>query len=423
MIRNALRELRISLRVGFFLAIREIQRSNKWTTALIVFVMTLTFLNLVVVRGILVGLIQGSTDAFSKYYAGDLIISNREDKTFIANSPQIIYFSRSLPSVAALSPRYTAGGKLETGYRNKKSQFDVAESIGGVVAGIEPLQENAVTNLSSLLIEGEYLQPGDFDKILVGASLLYKYSPRAVPGSQPLKGVQTGSRVLLTLNGFTREVTVKGVVRAKVQTIDSRIFMIAPQVQQMLNRTSFGRNEISIKLAPGASPAQVEAQLINQGFEKYGKIQTADQALPSFLNDIKLTFGLLGDIIGAVSLVVASITIFIVIFVNAITRRKYIGILKGIGISGFAIEFSYIVQSLFFAITGTAIASILIFAFLKPYFTANPIPFPFSDGILVATPSDILNRALVLIVATIIAGYIPARIVVKGKTLDAILGR
>ena len=37
-------------------------------------------------------------------------------------------------------------------------------------------------------------------------------------------------------------------------------------------------------------------------------------------------------------LVVASITIFIVIFINAITRRKFIGILQGIGISGEAIE-------------------------------------------------------------------------------------
>lgn len=60
---------------------------------------------------------------------------------------------------------------------------------------------------------------------------------------------------------------------------------------------------------------------------------------------------------------------------------------------------------------------------LKPYFDAYPIDFPFSDGILVATVSGTLARAGILFVATIIAGYIPARIVVRQNTLDAILGR
>jgi ABC-type antimicrobial peptide transport system permease subunit len=69
------------------------------------------------------------------------------------------------------------------------------------------------------------------------------------------------------------------------------------------------------------------------------------------------------------------------------------------------------------------IGSVIVFVFLKPYITAHPINFPFSDGILVATASGTIFRGAILLVATIIAGYIPARIVVKQNTLDAILGR
>jgi ABC-type lipoprotein release transport system permease subunit len=47
---------------------------------------------------------------------------------------------------------------------------------------------------------------------------------------------------------------------------------------------------------------------------------------------------------GSIGIVVSAITLFIVIFINAITRRKQIGILKGIGINSFAIEFSYLFQ-------------------------------------------------------------------------------
>ena len=57
-------EFLISLKLGFFLAVRQIRRSNKATTALIIFVMTLTFLNLVVVRGVLVGLIEGVSQVY-----------------------------------------------------------------------------------------------------------------------------------------------------------------------------------------------------------------------------------------------------------------------------------------------------------------------------------------------------------------------
>jgi len=80
-------------------------------------------------------------------------------------------------------------------------------------------------------------------------------------------------------------------------------------------------------------------------------------------------------------------------------------------------------QSLLYAVVGTVIGFIIVFAILKPFFDAHPINFPFSDGILVATLSGTFIRAGLLFLATLIAGYIPARMVVKQNTLDAILGR
>ena len=52
-----LSEYAYGFRVGWFLAVRQMRRSSKWTTALIIFIMVLTFLNLVVVSGLLLGLI------------------------------------------------------------------------------------------------------------------------------------------------------------------------------------------------------------------------------------------------------------------------------------------------------------------------------------------------------------------------------
>jgi ABC-type antimicrobial peptide transport system permease subunit len=60
---------------------------------------------------------------------------------------------------------------------------------------------------------------------------------------------------------------------------------------------------------------------------------------------------------------------------------------------------------------------------LVPYFNQNPIDFPFSDGILVAPLDQTLFRVGLLVISTLIAGFIPAWMIIRKNTLDSILGR
>lgn len=415
--------LLVALRLGWFLAVRDIRRANIWTNILIIFVMTLTFLNLVVVSGILVGLIEGSTEAARERYTSDIIISTLPRKTYIDRSSEVLQILNSFSEVDHVVTRYIESGLLEANYRNKNRPDDLVDSIGTVVVGIDPVAEDRLTHLSEYLAEGRFLAADDTDEIVVGANLLYKYTPIDSPGAMTIKNVESGSKIRLVLNGITREVTIVGVVKTKSGEVDQRIYMNANTLRKIINRTDYNVDEIAVQLKPGASVSAVVVGLQASGVDHIAKVQTAEQALPKFLNDIKTTFALLGNVVGSIGLVVASITIFIVIFVNAITRRKFIGILKGIGIASSTIRFSYVIQAAFYALVGTTIGLIVLYGFLQPYFAANPINFPFSDGILVATYSGTAIRVLVLFIATTIAGFIPASIVVKQNTLDAILGR
>ena len=411
-----------SIRIGLFLAIRDIKKANKWTTLLIVVVMVLTFLNLIVISGILVGLIQGSTDANKGRYTGDLILSTPLKKSYIERTEFIKSLLEGHPYVDTFSARYSTSAKIEANYKNRTRLTDAVDSASSIIFGINPYDENAVTGISKYLIEGEYLTPTDSDQILIGANLLYKYTPIESPGFYTLKNVDIGSRVRLVVEGKSREVTVKGIIKSKVD-LDQGIFMVDSELKKMIGRNDNNVDAIAVLMKPGTDVLVLKQDLINQGVDKYALVQTWEEAQPKFLNDIKATFGLLGNMIGSIGLIVAAITIFIIIFVNAITRRRFIGILKGIGISSSAIEISYVIQSLFYALCGIVIGSLFIFLFLKPFIASHPINFPFSDGILVATFTGTLIRAVILFIATLIAGYIPARLVVKQNTLDAILGR
>ena len=268
-----------------------------------------------------------------------------------------------------------------------------------------------------------YLDTNDGDSILIGKNLLYEFTPIEAPGFQTLKNVEVGSRVKVTVGDVSKEYFVKGILSSKVDEFDTSVVALESEVRRLTNRTNLDAGTIAIQLDSSITPVEAKEFLLASGVGEYARVQTAEDAFPKFLKDIKATFGILGSAISGIGLVVASITIFIVIFVNAITRRRYIGILKGIGINKRAILFSYMYQATLYASLGIIVGMVLIFGVIKPYFTANPINFPFSDGILVATLSGTLIRAGILLVTTIIAGYIPARIVVKQNTLSAILGR
>ncbi|MBN2094000.1 MAG: ABC transporter permease [Candidatus Zambryskibacteria bacterium] len=412
-----------SLKVGFFLALRQIKRSSKATTALIIFVMTLTFLNLVVVRGVLVGLIQGVVDVQKEIYFGDIFVSTPQKKDFIENSPKIISVIGNLPWVENFSARYTASGRVEGTYKDRIDYTEKANEAGAIIAGIDPEQEDSVSRLSEKVVEGSYLTKDDTDSVLIGAYLLKKYLEIESSAFQTLENVDVGDKIRLTVGGNTREFTVKGVVKTKVDEIDLRVMMLDTTLRNMIGRTDYNVNEISIMIKDGTNPYLVKDALVKNGVDKTAKVQTFEEGMPKFVEDMINTFSLLGNIIGSIGLVVASITIFIVIFVNAITRKKFIGILKGIGLSSVSIEIAYVFQSLFYAILGVGVGLLILYGFLVPFIEANPIPFPFSDGILVAEVPATMFRVLLLSIATIIAGYVPARIVVKKNTLDSILGR
>lgn len=413
----------LSARVGFFLAIRQLRRASLWTTGLIIFIMVLTFLNLVVVSGILVGLIEGSVQAYREYYTKDVIVSTLSEKNYIENSPAVISQIKSLPEVEAISARYLKGGTLEANYKTKILETDKANVASAQISGIDPVAEDELTHLSKFVIEGEYLQPTDYDQVMVGALFIKKYLPIDSPGFTALDNVEPGTKIRMRIGSTTREVTVKGIVKSKVDDVQMRVYMVDSQFKNLVGRADYNVNEIAIKLKPGASPEEVKQDILNLGIGSVAKVQTYEDSQPKFLKDIKATFALLGNMISSIGLAVASITIFIVIFINAITRRKFIGILKGIGISGTAIEISYIIQSFFYAMCGSTIGLIVLYLVLQPFIAAHPIDFPFSDGILVAPFLETFFRLLLLVIITIVAVYVPARMIVRRNTLDAILGR
>lgn len=412
-----------SLRVGFFLAVRYITRSSVWSTVLIVFVMLLTFLNVIVVRGILVGIPEGARIAYEEEYAGQVIVSPLDERSYIERSRSI---ERALPTTAGYrdhTSRYIQGGVVEANYTTVRKKFELADDAAALIVGIDPSQEDRVTGIADRVAEGQYLTQDDDQEVLLGHQLLDRYLFGNITDGSTISDVFPGDKVRITLGDNTREYTVKGIVEGKVGENNRRIFMLNSELRKLINRFDQNVDEIAVRVDPSVPPERFRDDLLLAGFGGFAVIQTAVESQGQFLEDIRQTFEILSSLVGAIGVVVASITVFIVIFIFAIARQKQIGILKGIGISNVAVESSYVFLALFYATIGISLGLALLYGVIKPFLDEHPINFPFSDGVLVASLEDTLARIGIIIIATILAGYVPARMIVKKNTINAILGR
>lgn len=416
--------------VGWFLAVRQIARSSKWTTSLIIFIMVLTFLNLVVVSGLLVGILTGSYGQFKDSYSGDILITPNPGRSYIEDSPSVVKYLEAHPDVVGFSGRYSTSGTVLATLDDNPLPKEKANQAGAIIMGLDPDKEEEVTRFSRFVIAGSALKDGDDDGILIGANLIKEYSSFAdvdIPGLDLLKGLKVGSRVRVTLASGTevpkvKEFVVRGIVKSKVDQISTRMFVVDSTLRKLLSTNEWELEEIAV-LTKSGKDTTVQADLKKYVDERPIRVQTSQEAIPSFLRDIETTFNILGNALSSIALVVATITIFIVIFINAVTRRKFIGIMKGIGIEPRAIQAAYTIQAVFYGIIGSGIGLMLTFLVMRPYFAQNPIDFPFSDGILDVTWPGALLRVLILLVVTVVAGFVPAKLIVRKNTLDSILGR
>ena len=227
--------------------------------------MVLTFLNLVVVSGVLVGIVQGSIDSHRTQDTGDVIVSSLDDKKYIENSPEVIGIIKSLPQVKDASARYRLGGTLEANYKTSK-ETDKPNIAVTQIIGIDPVAENNVSNMSKNIIKGEYLSPDDYDQIVLGSLLLEEdFSFNALFAT--LKDVSPGVKIRINVNGVQREVTVKGVFESKVQDISRNAYMIDSQFRSIIGRNDGNVSEIAIKLNHGIDPKEVSEALILSGVD------------------------------------------------------------------------------------------------------------------------------------------------------------
>jgi len=403
-----------SFKVAFFIAYKSILRGNKSTLTLIVFILSLSVLNMMFISGILFGLQNLMKNVLISSFSSAITINPQEvpqTKEYIQNQNEVRARIETLPGIQATSRRYVISGSISF----DKEKNGVFKNVSGQIMGIDPKDDAKVFQISKSLVDGQYLTDTDRDQIVLSSALAGGYG---MPAPADLGGAKAGDKVLITYqNGIQKIYTVKGIYSDNLGIFQN--FISAKEAESIL---SVFNSASQIFVRADLSQAPVESyQAKIQKLEPSLKLKNYKDLLGTFSSFLS-ALDLIAAIVTVISIMVASISIFVLIYVNAVNKRRQIGILKAIGIKKEIIVLSYVFQSLFYATLGVIIGSIFVFAVLTPLMQRYPIDVDFGLLSLFHKPSEVVVGTVSLIVAGLLAGYIPARIIAKQDILKAIWG-
>ncbi|HEX4799215.1 MAG TPA: FtsX-like permease family protein [Candidatus Paceibacterota bacterium] len=410
------------IRIGILLGVKQMVRANKWMSLLMICVVSFTFLNLVVIQGILLGITEGALESTRTQALSDITIEPSPEQGYIEHSQQLLRELVQYPDIASYSERYEELAVIEANYHVPIGGQD-PDVIGVNIFGVDPLREMETVDTKSIMGEGEFLIPEERGYIVIGKHYIDRYAKDYGDMYDSLRDIHPGSVVRIWVGEESYEFTVKGIIDSKVDMASLSVFISEKDFRRIFNRADFNVNKILVRLVDKTRSEQVARSLNHSNISEDVRIKVFSEDIPKLITDVRDTFSKLSLVISSISVFVATITVFIIIFINVLSRRRQIGILKAIGVSRTTLVWAYVTQAACYGFLGIGIALMALYGYIIPYFIQNPIDFPYTYVSLYLTTYDIVFRAGMLTLMLIVAGYIPARMIIRQNTLNVITGR
>jgi putative ABC transport system permease protein len=385
------------LNVAFLLALRSLQRGGRTSVVLTVLIVGMCFTNMIFLPSLFNGIEQSITKQLVDYEIGNVLVSPESGDQYITNLSATLGLINGLPGVERATPHYTEAATLIYSKR----------VLGVSVRAIMPKDEMAVSPLYTQMIAGTYLGDSDTGEVIIGKPVAGDASIREEDEFQPsLGGVRVGDPITIKYaNGYTRDYRVKGIYSTGWSQADSAVYVSWIDMTQVLGTPLDYASDITVREKPGYSDTFIKDELIQYGV--YQKVQTTSDLLTKSMGMAFQSFAIINMISLIVSVIITTVVLFIVITIKTLNSRRQIGILKAIGVDKEVIMHSYGFQVIILAGLGI-ILGIALTMLLAVYMTYNPVVTRAWSATLYLTPTDIATNSLILLVAAIIAGYVPA---------------
>ena len=386
--------------LGWWLMRQYIVRGRKWTLALTTLLVAVAFINLAFASSLLTGITHAIEHQVKSLMVGEIYLDSKEPGKFIANADKKIAAIKRIDGVRMADKVLSFDTLLVSGDAYTRAAVNV----------VDPKTFGETLDVEKHIESGTFLK--NDDEIVLGSRLLVRTA---------LDGAKVGDTISMKINGKDIKVKVGGISNTKYIYADDAAYISRALWQKISGEANSAAATMIIVRAANGKDDEVKEALENL---KYTDVRIHDwRDAASYMNTISGSFISLDAIMLLVGIIIAAVTIFIVIYVDIINKRRQIGIQRAIGVKPRVIVFSYILLSLFYAVCGVAAGLAIFFGGLVPFFLAHPFRLPIADVTLYVSAPQLVFRAEIVLVVAIISGAIPAIMASRMKMLDAILGR
>ncbi|HVN74141.1 MAG TPA: ABC transporter permease [Methanoregula sp.] len=385
------------LKVAFLLALRSLQRGSRSSVILTVLIVGMCFTNMIFLPALFNGIGQSITKQVVDYEVGNVLVSPKSGDQYVSDLKATLDLINGMPGVERATPHFTKGATLK--YRQR--------ILGVSVRSISPNDEKLVSPLYTRMIAGSYLGEDDTGEVIIGKPVAGDPSIREEDEYQPsLGGVRVGDSITIDYgNGYVKDYRVKGIYFTGWSQADSAVYVTSTDMALADPKAVDNADDITVKVKPGYSETFVKDELIQYGVTP--KVQTTADLLAKSMGRALQSFEIINLVSLIVSIIITTVVLFIVITIKTINSRKQIGILKAIGVDKEVIMHNYGFQVIILAILGI-ILGVILTSMLAVYMAVHPIVTPEWSATLYLTPMDLVVNSLILFIAAIIAGYVPA---------------
>lgn len=395
-------------RLPFYLAFKYIQRGRKWTLALTIFLVAIAFVNLIFISSLFNGIIKGTDEQIIDTLTGNIYLAPREGENTISNKTKVIENLKTIKEITGVSAQLQIPGRLE--YNKISGNWPII--------AVHPSDEITVTNIHQKMIAGKYLKDDDEDGIVIGQQIAG--GEGVEQNAFSFKGAKVNEKVKILIGDQEKEFTIRGIFKTKFIDADEKAFITQTAFSKILPGLEDKANTFIIKIVSDAEKDKVVTKIKKQPID--GSVYTWEE-VAGLMKSVSESFLSINAIMIFVGILIASATIFIVIYVDITNKRRQIGILRAIGVQPYIIVFSYVILSAIYSVLGVILGTIIFFAILVPYFKAYPFQIPLADIVLELDKVDFIARAEMVMIVSVISGLIPAVVVTRVKMLNAILGK
>jgi len=399
-----------SMRVSVFLAVRALARSNlgiAWATTLM---MLLIYVSLLFLPSLIQGAIDRANTQLVDTLTSNIVITPDSRGTSIDDVAGYLGRIRRTAGVAQATAVYHVG--IEVSYGSNSGSWSVD--------AVDPASYGKVFSTFSNVTDGGPLTEQDTNQVLLGIGIAGSGETTARGYRASLRDVYAGDEVSVTfLNGHSLPFTVAGVYDNQFPQSDNNAYITMREAEKLQPDVANHATAIYVRTRHGADVNRVARRLTSL---RPGVQALTSTDLGATVQDQTAAYRLISDILKAISLVMAAITIFTITYIDVVHKRRQIGVERAIGIKSGPIVFSYVMKAWAYAMAGIGTGFALFRYAVIPFVSGHPFHFPNGPVALVTTWGEMSRDLVFLVVVATLAAVAPALRSVRIPILDSIWG-